>query len=162
VLGILSLREGDRTQVAQRDGGVSILGIVLRVVLDNWLWVALLEQRRLDKLTSRGPFQPQPGCRFVKHRRYMVTNLQQNKAPPLPLLDVFCVCFFSQVDHYHLPFSFYSYLKAICSPYLNKTPEKTLFWTPSLQRSLYFGNGKAGISSKTFLRVRKEKKKLKF
>lgn len=52
----------------------------------------------------------------------------------------------------------YSSLKAIGSPYLSKAPE-ALFWTHSLQLSLYFVNGKAGVSSKVFMCVRKEKKK---
>lgn len=40
------------TQVAQTGRGVSILGMVLDMVLGNWVQVVLLEQQ-LDKMTSR-------------------------------------------------------------------------------------------------------------
>lgn len=39
-------------QVVQTGGGVSILGMVLDMVLGNWVQVVLLEQQ-LDKMTSR-------------------------------------------------------------------------------------------------------------
>jgi len=60
--------EGDRAQVqvAQRGCGVSMLGDTQKLsgctVLGSCLQVALLEQRGLDQMASRGPFPPQPFC----------------------------------------------------------------------------------------------------
>lgn len=56
------------TETAQRGGGVSILGeheSHLDLLLDNWLWVALLEQGKSGQPNSRGPFWAQPYCDAV-------------------------------------------------------------------------------------------------
>lgn len=89
------------------------------------------------------------------------TNLEQNKAPSLPLGAVHCLLFLSQAGHYHLPSSFYSYLKTILNPCLNKA-SKTFSWSHSLKWNLYFGNASARISNKMFLCFPKENKKLRF
>lgn len=48
-----------KKKVVREGFRVFILGDVLGMVPGNQLWVALLEQGRLDKLTSKGAFQPE-------------------------------------------------------------------------------------------------------
>lgn len=44
---------------------LELFGGCLDMVLGNWLWMFLLEQAGLNKMTSRGPLQPEPCCAFM-------------------------------------------------------------------------------------------------
>jgi len=44
---------------------LEILKSCLDMVLGSWLQVTLLEPGRLDQMTCRGPFRPQPFCDSV-------------------------------------------------------------------------------------------------
>lgn len=54
--------EDDPAQVVPEGFRAFILGDILGMVLGNLLYVVLLEQDRLDKVASKGPFQPELFC----------------------------------------------------------------------------------------------------